>query len=1012
MWAVVGSALAARRGQTVIVALVALLAAAAVAAVPWYAVAAYQRVGVAAVAGTPVAERMITVSRRLETGEPPPADPGGEVRSQLSPTGFAPVASGVVQIGLRTSRQPLGEPVAEANLAFREDLCGHVAVAGACPAAAGEVVVPAAFAERLGVAVGDEVTAVQLEDEPHPLRVVGVYQVVDPAEPYWGSGELIGLGSGAIAARDTVFGEFAGMAEFLRVTYTYDLVAVPEAFAAADPGEILAGLAPAIDRLRTQGYAVSLTGLESVADRIARDRQNLAAGVGVAVAVLLLLTWFTLVVALREAVNKVRADVGWWRLRGGPSGRGWLYALGQSVTPLVLGAALGAVVGFAVGRGLGGAIEGAGANRNAQLLALVLTGLVVGGGLVAAVATQLGTLRTPVRDLLRRVPARQRRWRRSLVDLVLVVLAAAAVGQALAVGRAAGAGPGLALLAPGLVVLALALVAAWAVPPLVAWLADRALRAGRLGVALVAASMARRPGGHRLFALVAVAVALVTSGLAGWDTDTRSQRQRAELQAGADRVVTVEAADAAQLLAAVRAVDPDGTDAMAVVHRPRVGGQPPVLAVDSPRLAVVAGWRAEFGGSRTDVATLLRPTEPDPVEVSTGRLTVAASGLDPTGLPLQLRVRLRVLGTGEPVEAVLGPFPEAPATHTADLPGCDAGCRLVGVELLGPESTTGDGRLSPRPGAWVEISRLTDVDGQDLEPGLLADPTRWRPSLAPADLGPVMSAGETGLRLTVPELPDSDLNLDHWAFIVDSPLPLPALVSRWRPEPAEEARLVPLAGAAVPVRLLPNASLLPRSGTVGAVVDLEYAERLVPFAVGGGTAQVWLSPEAPPSIVDELRVAGLRPVREESLSGAAARLRAEGSPVGGRFQLVVALLGLLLAAGAVIALAAEERSARVAELAALRAQGVPDRVVRAASYGGLAALVGAAVLIGLIAGLIGVVIGRLLDPGFVDGWSVLPAAPLHPYPIILAVAAAVLVLGSAVLAASAGVARRVRRSAP
>lgn len=1007
MWAVVGSALAARRGQTVIVALVALLAAAAVAAVPWYAVAAYQRVGVAAVAGTPVAERMISVARRLETGEPHPADPGGEVRGQLSPAGFAPVASGVVQVGLRSPGQPQDGPVVDANLAYREDLCAHLAVEGTCPAAAGEVVISAAFADRLGVAVGEEVTAVQLEDEPHPLRVVGIYQVVDPAEPYWGTGELIGLGSSAIAVRETVFAELAGLAEFLRVTYTYELVAVPEAFAAADAGEVLAGLGPAIERLRTQGYAVSLTELESVADRIARDRQNLAAGVGVAVVVLLLLTWFTLVVALREAVNKVRADVGWWRLRGGPSGRGWLYALGQSVTPLVLGAALGAVVGFALGRGLGGAIEGADANRTAQLLALALTGLVVCGGLVAALATQLGTLRTPVRDLLRRVPARQRRWRRSLVDLVLVVLAAAAVGQALAVGRAAGTGPGLALLAPGLVVLALALVAAWAVPPLVAWLADRALRAGRLAVALVAASMARRPGGHRLFALVAVAVALVASGLAGWDTDTRSQRQRAALQAGADRVVTVEAADAAQLLAAVRAVDPDGTEAMAVVHRPRVGGQPPVLAVDSPRLGVVAGWRAEFGGSRTGVAGLLRPTEPQPVRVSTHRITVEAAAADPTGLPVHLRVRLRVTATGIPVEAILGPFADRPASHTATVPGCESGCRLVGVELLGPESTTGDGRLSPRPGAWVEISQLADVD-----PGLLADPTRWRPALAPDDLGPVISAGEVGLRLTVPELPDSDLNLDHWAFVVDTPLPLPALVSRWRPEPAEEVRLVPLAGAAVPVRLLPNASLLPRSGTVGAVVDLEYAERLVPFAVGGGTAQVWLSPAASPSIVDELRAAGLRPVREESLSGSVARLRAEGSAVGDRFQLVVALLGLLLAAGAVIALAAEERAARVAELAALRTQGVPGRVVRAASYGGLAALVGAAVLIGLVAGLIGAVIGRLLDPGFVDGWSVLPAAPLHPYPIVLAIAAAVLVLGGAVLAASAGVARRIRRSSP
>src|SRR5690606_22355415 len=118
--------------------------------------------------------------------------------------------------------------------------------------------------------------------------------------------------------------------------------------------------------------------------------------------------------------------------------------------------------------------------------------------LITTVANQAGTLRTPVRDLLRRVPPRGRRWRRSLVDLAVLLLAGSAVGQALLTGSDA---EGVVVLAPSLAVLAIALLVAWAVPVLAAPLAARALPAGKLSAALVAASVARRSGSHRLFAL-------------------------------------------------------------------------------------------------------------------------------------------------------------------------------------------------------------------------------------------------------------------------------------------------------------------------------------------------------------------------------------------------------------------------------------------------------------------------------------------------------------------------------
>ena len=675
-------------------------------------------------------------------------------------------------------------------------------------------------------------------------------------------------------------------------------------------------------------------------------------------------------------------------------------------------------------------------------LSLLLVGLTLAGGLLAVVAAQVGTLFTPVKDLLRRIPTRRPRWRRSVVDLVLIGLAAYGVVQSLVVREEVG---GLPMLAPGLVALALALVIAWAVPPLATWVAARARHSGQLSTALIASLTARRPETHRLFALVVVAVALVTTAFVGWDTGARSQWQRAALEVGADRVITVDADDAVQLLDGVRAVDPSGTQAMAVIDQPGSTYDPSILAVDSTRLGVVAGWREGFGGDVAKVAAVLRPTEPDPVVAKsdrlvldaaatqgggddTGQTTVASAGK--TGAPKQagraastdvhLRVRLRSVQDGKPVDAIVGPLTPRRETYSTQVRGCAEGCRLVGVQVLGPKRpgvSSGDGsdaeavgHVAPRVGTQVELYRSAGSEPTVLPSSVLADPARWRPAVGPRDLGPGVGAGEDGLRVTVSEVPkDVEVDRSDWAYVADIPAPLPALVAGWRPEPTEEVRLPPLPGAAVPTEVVRSAALVPRHGKEGVLVDLTYAERLVPFPLAGAvTPQVWLSATAPASIVDDLREVGLRPLREESLSERLAQLRAEGNAVGGRFQALVALVGLLLAAGVVLVDAARDRPGRAAELAALRAQGVRLKVVRAVGYGGLAAVVAAATVVGVVAGLAGAVIARVLSPGFVDGWTVLPTAGLHPYPILAAVGATAAVLGAVVVVAGAALVRRTR----
>lgn len=1007
MW----SALRVRRGQTVVVTLVALLATASLAFAPWYATKAVQEIGVAAVAGAPVDDRLVAISWRPTWPADQSASPEllAEAQRQFHPAGFTTVVGGFMSGDLHHPR--VSDLSVDVSLAYREGVCDHLVVQGKCPSAPGEVVLPVSLMTEFPLKPGDEMVVTVGSDTPLRVRVVGFYRVSDPAEPYWGDGSLVDTSADQV----TAFTARSILQEASRITYTYDLVAQPQAFATADLERLSTTLSTRLSRLRADGYSASATELEELLARIMRDRQTVTTGVGVGVVVLVLLTWFALAVVIRETVVQARRDVGWWRLHGAPSFRGWLLVLGQSAIPLVCGALVGTAIGLVAGRAVVGTIEGGGAH-DALVLCLLLVGLALVGGLVTVVAAQLSTLITPVGELLRRMPVRRAGWRRSLVDLVLVALATYGVAQALLVGSGVG---GLPLLAPTLAALAIALVAAWAVPPFAAWVAARARRSGRLATALVAAVVARRPETHRLFALVVVAVALVATAFVGWDTAARMQWQRAALEVGGHRVITVDAEDAAQLLAGVRAVDPDGTQAMAVVEQP-VGDDVtsevdvPTLAVDSTRLALVAGWRDEYGGDVEAVAAALRPTDPRSVVLRSNRISLRAAGTDPAGTSVSLRIRLRVQASGKPVDVVVGPLTDELRSYTTDISSCSAGCRLVGVQVLGPAQRSEGGasasdpdavgHLPASPGTQVVIAADEEAErGSTIPAAVLAEPTRWRPGLGPRDLGPGISAGEDGLHLRVSEVPDdAPVDRSDWAFVVDVPAPLPVIVAGWRPDPSEELRIPPLPGAAVPSEVVRRARLMPRGGKSGTLVDLTYAERLVPFPITEGERyEVWLSPTASPSIVAELREVGLTPLREESIPERVDQLAAQGSAVAVRFQTAVALVGLALATGAVLMDAARERPARAAELAALHAQGLGLKVVRVVGYGGFAAIVGTAVVVGLGAGLVGAGIARVLYPGFVDGWNVVPTIAIQPHPVATAAAVTVVALGSAVAAAGA-----------
>ena len=239
------------------------------------------------------------------------------------------------------------------------------------------------------------------------------------------------------------------------------------------------------------------------------------------------------------------------------------------------------------------------------------------GALVAAVVAEWRALRSSVVGLLRRVPARHRGWRAEVFDLVVVLVAVVGVYQghveAVLGQRSVDAGPararpgrpgGGAAGGPG------AALAGRAV-------GGAALRAGRAGVALAALHLARRPGTHRVFAVLAVAMSVLATSLVFWHAATDAWTQRAAQVVGADRVLTVRAENSATLLAAVRAVDPDGTFAMAAARTFGPTSEDRVLALDTARLAAVADVPPVYGlgelrpAGRAAAPTRTRPAHGD-----------------------------------------------------------------------------------------------------------------------------------------------------------------------------------------------------------------------------------------------------------------------------------------------------------------------------------------------------------------------------------------------------------------
>ncbi|SNS29027.1 FtsX-like permease family protein [Actinoplanes regularis] len=924
-----------RRGQAVTLALLALLAVAAAVAAPAYLVAADRAVAAGQIATASTGELTLTVraTQDNQTREGPGddfADLGGTL---IALPGFTYYYSAETPtVGLeKTDRYP-------SRLVFRQDVCAHVRiVAGRCLFGEGDALLGEQTAKRYGLAPGDDVTlsAATMDTSggtprftaagrPKTLIVAGVYRAVRPAETYWGRQGYF-VGGPEIGSGEPVFTTAMTLPATDRTTTSMAIDGI------AAPGTLDIGR---LDALRTElnqldRAAADLdqtlqieTDIPRLLDRIDEGRAAARLLVPVLAVPLVLLACFSIHLTVGYGTQGRQSELAVVALRGARWWSRWWLATGESLIAVLAGALLGCLAGQLLTNAVT-AVRFPGVGQTADWSSLRYAPVAALIALLAAVAAQRRQLTRQVAGLLRRTTAPA--GRAPFGEAVLLVLALLAGGQLFLTH---GSLTGIGLFAPAFVLLTLALLVSRALLPLLGRAAARALHRGRLGPALAGLQLTRRPGAARLFALLVAAAAVAGYAGCAVDTAVRGRDTQARLSAGAERVLTVEPVSGRQLLAAVRAADPERRWAMAAAQISSGGEHPvPGLAVDTERLARVAIWPAG-APSVTAVANRLRPERVTPTEVAGPALAA-----DVTSSVGRLRLTVTVSSVAGEAVADLGELRQGRSTYRTQPDVCRAGCRINSLEI----SATGRDRVAGRlvlrglGNQWLvsERGKLSEApEGITLDVDLApeyAETVRLRPAGVPDPL-PVAYAGEAPVAIT---------------GLADEPVPVAGVVA------------------------LPA---VPSLGRDAFLVDLGYVGLL-----GSGTgsvprAQVWLSAAAPADAVERLTAEGLTFADDTGAAAIRARLDRQGPALSLGFYLLAAGLATLLGVGALVLTVTVDRGRRTEDLVALRAQGLRRGPAGQATFWTYPVLVTAAVVTGVLVALVG---------WWVTGWA-LPLAGVHP----------------------------------
>ena len=914
---------------------------------------------------------------------------------------------------LVTAKNRAGEFTTPSTMVWREGQCQHIVLTtGHCPMAAGQALVPDdTLHSAPRWSVGDELTIHQGLESPDGFvdgpvighaRIVGGYRPRDFAEAYWfghgyfqsalgpGVTSVVRIGADAIFVRPAQFltapSPPPGSALPVVKEVDVDAPLAPTQVRLDDVPALRARVAAVQRRFPREtnppSRPVMRTSLAHVLADAARDKRQVEAATLVVVLELAALSLLVLFQVVGGAVEARGDEIALAKLRGLPPRRTVWFALAEPVTLLLLAAPLGFLSAFAVTHLLAGSALVAGTPVGVTAASLWALGAAFAGSAVAAGLAAARTVTRPVLEQWRSTaPARHSaRWLLAL-DVSLAIVAVAVV-VALRAGNSDRPRP-VFLLAPALIVFAVALVGVRLLPRLAGRLIQRTRSSKHIASFLALRQTVRRPGGLRLAALLAVAAGLATFAVCGEAVARANRDARAQTELGSARQLGVQFESGHDPQGAVADADPGGRWAMATATWSPDGGPSSgstivgkVQGVEPSRLAAttyaVRGHLSPASLARSITTSGRTPATFRGTQLRVTLDTTALSGDHPM-------VELDVRKLHEQAKAVrTSVLRMGSGAYTARV-DCAAGCAFAGLTF---DRTFGAQDLI----AGAVTVRAVETDaGRGFTPVRmrLGDPAAWRSAQIGVGASLRLTAGGPGSLSTVFRATGGSSPVLDYA---DSPTTIPLVAA---PKATTDGRrrggVNDYSGAAITYDIRRFVSPLPAVLDHGAVADLNYLRTRLPNFDHESSWSVWLGPHAPADAVARLKRAGLIVQNERSAAARVDELSRQGPALGLLLLLVCAIAAAVLAVGGTaVALLADARR-RSFELAALRVVGVPHKTLSRSAVVEQCLLLGAGVLLGLPSGYVAAALVLPVVPEFSDAT---PVVLRYGPPVLIALACA------------------------
>jgi hypothetical protein len=911
-------------------------------------------------------------------------------------------------------------------LVWRTAFCAHLKVAaGRCPGGLRQIMVSSSLAAINRWHVGQQVTVAGWP----PFMITGVYSITLPetAAPYWFNAGTRYFPAEAELKAPPYDAMFTSQATInsgppgAQGNDVVDMSLIPGALSAADVPRLSAAMTGMTlnQQLTTQFNATFETDIPDTLAFVRGSWRTVAVPVFLITAQLLLLAWLLLFLVVTDAAEARGPEIALAKVRGRGRWRTLTFGLSEPVILLVIALPAGLLAGWGITAALARVLLRPGTPVGLPSLAWAAAAAATVGGLVAVMIAARRTLSRTVLDQWQRASrgAAERGW---VVDAILLTATVAGLIELRASGQIGSAHQGaLGLLVPGLLGVAVAVVASR--------LLVTACRAGfgvtrrraRIGLFLALRHVARRPGGMRTTIVLGTAFALAGFAVAMWSVTLQNIQRVTDARVGAAAVLTVTPPPGGNLARIVDRIDPGGRAAMAVDQYTSVSGGTAgqvLLGVDPQRFARIAAWQPGWARQPlTSIAAALAPPAPPPVILNGDAVRIRFGGHDvqPAGSTL-------VLDVYEEGAAATGQTPlyfgalTGSRSSVQPLTGCP--CVVANLTISGPAQVSG---------AAQPVTGTVTVSGIDVQSGGRWTPVnaglsthgRWLEGGPGTPLASRLSFAASGLTWQFHSQPGTNPTIAS----VNRPYPLPAIVAR--PLAGGGAgssasasgdsgglyQATGLDGTAMNVRAVALADAIPGAPGNGIVVDRTYAERAAGISPGSVSDQVWLAPGALARVRPRLIAAGVRISGTETSAGQQSLLIRRGPALATVLFLADAAAAALLAAGAAILGLYLSGRRRRYEYAALAASRVSRGTLRRALLIEQAVVLGFGAVVGLASGFVATLLAIRSIPEFIAPPS---SPPLSYTPVagefaaLVGVALALLII--AAVAASIALVRSVR----